>query len=399
MVEQISLLYTLFKRIDNMKMVQVPNIVLNNLWVENVTRSKAMKEQLEMAISFDTSLEDMELLRVEMENFVRHPDNARDFQPDFTLEAAGIGNMDKLVLKIEICHKSNWHNETVRAARRSKFMCALVIALRKVPIYAPGGGGEPLGGPTNPGYSVAISDALAAEARDKAKAAKDAKRLVPAATKDVAGHEEDAADAMNARNPLSDAAHAGEDERTLSGSREDSEDRKRSMEIELLRDGLKKTKSNRGVRRAGDHIPDAPAASAPNISVTGPAAYQTYQTAGYGSREILDEEAEMGIHQTSSTGPLAGTASDNFGAQPSAGGYSIYPPPGQQQYQQQYPQQAQAIGLHPLGNSPSQQPTPPPPQGRSRKLSLSVRPGTGGNASGGKKGSGAGSSGSRDEYS
>jgi small-conductance mechanosensitive channel len=62
-VEQISLLYTIFKRVDNMKLVQVPNIVLNSLWIENVTRSKAMMEQLDMYISFDTSLEDIELLR------------------------------------------------------------------------------------------------------------------------------------------------------------------------------------------------------------------------------------------------------------------------------------------------------------------------------------------------
>jgi len=34
----------------------------------------------------------------------------------------------------------NWSNETVRAARRSKFMCALVLALRKVPDLSPGGG-------------------------------------------------------------------------------------------------------------------------------------------------------------------------------------------------------------------------------------------------------------------
>lgn len=84
---------------------QVPNIVLNTLWVENITRSKAMKEQLDMFISFDTSLEDIELLRVEMENFVRSSDNSRDFQPDIILECTGLGNMDKMQLKIEIRHK------------------------------------------------------------------------------------------------------------------------------------------------------------------------------------------------------------------------------------------------------------------------------------------------------
>src|SRR5438045_1485534 len=131
-VEQISLLYTVFKRIDCTKMVQVvfffsqelhhplakffyevPNIILNSMWIENVSRSKAMKEQLEIFISFDTSLEDIEILRKEMENFVRDPDNSRDFQPEVVLECTGIGSMDKLQLKVEIRHKSNWSNEPI----------------------------------------------------------------------------------------------------------------------------------------------------------------------------------------------------------------------------------------------------------------------------------------------
>jgi small-conductance mechanosensitive channel len=70
-LEQISLLFTVFKFIDSMKMAQVPNIVLNNLWFENITRSQAMKEQLDTLISFDASLEDIDLLRKEMENFVQ----------------------------------------------------------------------------------------------------------------------------------------------------------------------------------------------------------------------------------------------------------------------------------------------------------------------------------------
>ncbi|CAG8962479.1 hypothetical protein HYFRA_00014213 [Hymenoscyphus fraxineus] len=383
-VEQISLLYTLFKRIDNQKIVQIPNIVLNNQWVENVTRSKAMKEPLEMSISFDTSFEDIELLRLEMEKFVRHPDNARDFQPEITLEAAGIGSMDKLLLKINICHKSNWHNETIRAARRSKFMCALVLALRKVPIYGPGGGFEPLGGPTNPGYTVAVGDSWAANAREKVKAEKDAQRLASAKS----GHEANAADALNARNPLSDSAHPSDDNGNYPGSREDAEQRKRDSDIEQLRDGLKKSKSNRGVRRAGDHIPDEPP-RVPDVSVTGPTSYQGYQSSPYGNREI-DEEAEMGIRQTSSTGPLGGSSSDTFASpfgspQPPAGGYSIYPQQSyQQQPQQQYAQYPQSGQLQPLGSSPPRQRAPSPPQGgRSRNLSLSVRPGGNGGGSSG----------------
>lgn len=151
-----------------MQVVQVPNIQLNNLWIENVTRSKAMKDIVNVNVSYDTSFEDLELLRHELETFVKQPENARDFQPDITIIVNDVGDLDKLSLQITVKHKSNWHNEAVRTARRSKFMCALALALKRIPIYNPGGGGEALGGPTNPTYSVSVADDWAAEARAKA---------------------------------------------------------------------------------------------------------------------------------------------------------------------------------------------------------------------------------------
>lgn len=180
--EKVSLLYTVFKRVNSGRSVQIPNNVLNTLWVENITRSKAMREQLSIFVDFNTTFEDVQLLRQEMVNFVRAKDNQRDFQPNVEVEVIGIGNMDKLELRIEIQHKSNWANETVRASRRSRFMCALVLALRKVPIYAPGGGGPALGEMGNPTYSVALADAVAADKKAAAAKEKEAKRMVPSAT-------------------------------------------------------------------------------------------------------------------------------------------------------------------------------------------------------------------------
>jgi hypothetical protein len=381
-VEQISLLFTVFKRIDSMKMVQVPNIVLNNLWIENITRSKAMKEQLEMYISFDTSLEDIELLRSEMEAFVRHPENSRDFQSDIILEATGIGNMDKLQLKVEIRHKSNWHNETVRAARRSKFMCALVLALRKVPIYAPGGGGEPLGGPNNPSYSVAVSDELAAEAREKASQAKEAKRLIPSSSTKPQGkssgaelgskEEENAAEMLNRRRPLDsvgDTAWTARDDITL-GSREESMERQRSNDIDSLKQTLLKRESTRGRRKPGEVLPPMPSAVGPGLSVTGPSPSReradsrtTFLGGGGGAyggsaqgREVrLDEEAELGIHPTSSSNNNPYASYGVYAPQPQqpTGGYSMYP--------QAAPQQ-QGQRANPLAS----QPVPGQGQGRRR---------------------------------
>ncbi|KAI3327539.1 serine/threonine protein kinase [Xylariaceae sp. AK1471] len=268
-VERISLLYTIFTRIDKMQVVQIPNIVLNNLWIENVTRSKAMKEGIDINVSYDTSFEDIELLRLEMENFVRAPENSRDFQPDISVGVGGVGDLDKLTLKIAIKHKSNWHNDAVRATRRSKFICALVKALKKVPIYAPGGGNETLGGPTNPTYSVSVPDPVAAAARDKAAKEKDAKRLVPKNSQ-TAASEAVAAQGFNNIDPMSGAEEQGgynRDDDTLNDSQRLSIDRVRSNDIDS---SLRKTESQRsGLRKAGETVPtDTLADRTPSFQVT-----------------------------------------------------------------------------------------------------------------------------------
>ena len=184
-VKHISLLFTIFKHVNTHKLTQVPNIVLNTMWIQNVSRSDAMREQLSIYIDFGTTLEDVQLLRNEMQAFVTDKENSRDFQPDINVEITGIASMDKMELRVEIKHKSNWSNETVRAARRSKFMCALVLALRKIPINGPGGAGPALGSADQPTYSVTISDAQAAAKREAAAKAQDAKRLFPAQKSDL----------------------------------------------------------------------------------------------------------------------------------------------------------------------------------------------------------------------
>lgn len=184
-VEHISLLYTVFKRVTNGKIVQTPNIVLNNLWVENITRSKAMREQVSIFCDFGTSFEDISALKQELSDFVREPSNSRDFHPDLEVEVVGIAEMNKLELRVEIRHKSNWSNESLRASRRSKFMCALVVALRKVPIAGPGGSDAALGSADKPSWSVAISPEHAQSVRQKYLDDKDASRLYPTKKKEA----------------------------------------------------------------------------------------------------------------------------------------------------------------------------------------------------------------------
>lgn len=52
------------------------------------------------------------------------------------------------------------------ASRYSRLICALVLALRKVAIFGPGGGAPPLVDPRNPAYDVTVSDEIAAGARE-----------------------------------------------------------------------------------------------------------------------------------------------------------------------------------------------------------------------------------------
>lgn len=314
-----------------MQIVQVPNIVLNNLWIENVTRSKAMKEVIDINVSYDTSFEDLELLRQEMEAFVRSPENSRDFQPDITVTVGGVGDLDKLNLKIAIKHKSNWHNEAVRAARRSKFMCALTLALKRVPIYAPGGGGEALGGPHNPTYSVAVDDTYAVQARSKADETKEAKRLVPtnpvksssSASEHGAKHaEQKAVDHLNARDPVADAVDDWGYDNTLN-SRDQSLERKRSHDIERVRSVLKvQRETTRGRRKPGEGLPPAALAdSLPGVTLTGSK-----------SSRALSFDVETGLARTNQMQPQQASVVGQHvygGASqpgiPAATGYSVYP--------------------------------------------------------------------------
>lgn len=285
-VERISLLYSVFTRTETQQVSQIPNIVLNTYWVDNISRSKSMYESFTVDVSFDTSFEDVELLRQEMENFVRDPENSRDFQPDFTIGIGSIGNLDKLTLEISILHKSNWHNAMVRASRRSKFMCALALAMKKVPINGPGGGGDALGGPANPAYSVAVTDDWASKARDDSAKSKAEARLVPPPSNaaEAEEKEEAAISGIAERPPVREMAATGQwDDSKLGGSmaREASQ---RDRDINTLRNDMLKRHSTRGRRKAGESIPSL-AGTAQGVS--------SPISPSYSRRELFDEESQI----------------------------------------------------------------------------------------------------------
>lgn len=136
-VQRISLLYTVFRYVTDNRTTQAANKVLNDHWIDNFTRANGMHERLSIPAHFQTTFEDIQCLRDELKRFVRDKDNSRDFMPDIDIEVAGLGDLDRLDLHVHLRYRYNWSNDRVRVARRSKFMCALVLALRRLGIRAP----------------------------------------------------------------------------------------------------------------------------------------------------------------------------------------------------------------------------------------------------------------------
>ena len=355
-VDKISLLYTVFTRIDKMQVVQVPNIVLNNLWIENVTRSRAMKETITLNVSYDTSFEDLELLRLEMEKFIRLPENGRDFQNDVAVSVDGVGDLDKLVLNVTIKHKSNWHNEVVRSTRRSKFMCALALALKRIPIFAPGGGADPLGGPENPAYSVSVSDEFAASARTKAADGREAARMVPskppisgdgdAATEAFAA-EQSAAAGFNAHSRAIDTIDDWGNDKTTLSSHDATIDRTRSNDLHSMRSvrrDLHTRESQRGRRKAGEGL--TPSTSLSTHHASAAAAAYPAANEGLGPQLTVYPSRQRSFDVESQRGGGRQPAQQSDTAQ-AYGGYP--PPPG-------------AYGPSPIPEITTESPLGEPPQ-------------------------------------
>ncbi|WPG98233.1 Hypothetical protein R9X50_00102100 [Acrodontium crateriforme] len=260
-VTRISLTYSIFRRVDSEKTVQIPHSMAASMWIENISRSRSMKERFVLFVSASTSTEDILTLRKELEAFVGSPEMKRDFLPGVEIELRSVGDMKALELRVEIMHKSNFANEQLRNKRRNGFMVELLDAVRRIPIHPPGGPtGPPLGDATNPSWSVSISpDECASVVREKkmtTTSVSDARIRI-----NLGGN---AADLEREASPKSQVSHIRTAEVTLeseslnSGSDDDVEKSnvptgKRKVDMDWTRDRLKRfsLSTRQQARRAG----------------------------------------------------------------------------------------------------------------------------------------------------
>lgn len=249
-------------------------------------------------------------------------------------------------------------------------MCALVLAIRKVPINPPGGADAPLGSSDKPTYSVAVSDTEAAAARAAYAKKQEEKRLVP--KKDPAPPitdfssmtevpepqdpatppplryrpppitETNAMTSLNSRHPAADTAANPRDldlDTHLPNS--DSNDIARSTSLEEVR-GLLHRQSTRGKRRAPGSAPapyDGPSPiseNPPRVEVE----YHPYVLPGLPAYHVTSPQSPISpTHQplppipapSNDTVPPRTSSREVRAESPVANPYTLLTPRGQQQ--------------------------------------------------------------------
>ena len=103
-VHRIALMTTRFNRVDNGKFVQLPHSLLNTYWIENLSRSKRLKEYFTISISPDTDFQKIEDIEADLKTFVKR--NDRDFKVDSVgISLSSMSDLTQLQLDIEVEHK------------------------------------------------------------------------------------------------------------------------------------------------------------------------------------------------------------------------------------------------------------------------------------------------------
>lgn len=151
-VERISLLHTVFTRVHAAQIVQTPNLILNSLWVDNISRSKAFKEQALVQVAFNTDQARLLELKKTLESLARkglhskgliNEDHrckergCKDLECEdvvgkdlfVSVETVNVVGTESLEVRCEMHYRTHQSDAPLRATIRSTFMDAVVGAL------------------------------------------------------------------------------------------------------------------------------------------------------------------------------------------------------------------------------------------------------------------------------
>ncbi|KAL0932552.1 serine threonine protein kinase [Colletotrichum truncatum] len=155
-VKRQSLLYTIFRRLDNGCDLQISNDHLSQKRIENFSRSGINRQSVSMFVDFRTGFKDIVRLRIIMEEFLAS--NSRDYVPSsLALNVVSLHELNKMELRLAFTHRNNWSDDKLRSQRSNRFHCALVAACRSIPLWKPGGMLPAAGENGNPMYTVQLN--------------------------------------------------------------------------------------------------------------------------------------------------------------------------------------------------------------------------------------------------
>ncbi|GKT67763.1 mechanosensitive ion channel [Colletotrichum tofieldiae] len=154
-VKRQSLLYTVFRCLDNGCDLQISNDRLSQKRIENFSRSGINRQGITLFVDFKTSFKDIVRLRTFLEEFLA--ENSRDYVPEtLGLNVVNLHELNKMELRLAFTHRNNWSDDKLRSQRSNRFHCALVAACREIPLYKPGGMAPKSGENGNPMYTVQL---------------------------------------------------------------------------------------------------------------------------------------------------------------------------------------------------------------------------------------------------
>ncbi|KAI8277991.1 hypothetical protein K4K60_006568 [Colletotrichum sp. SAR11_57] len=105
-VKRQSLLYTVFRRLDNGCDLQISNDRLSQKRIENFSRSGINRQGISIFVDFRTGFKDIVRLRSIMEEFLGN--NSRDFVPDsLGLNVVSLHELNKMELRLAFTHRNN----------------------------------------------------------------------------------------------------------------------------------------------------------------------------------------------------------------------------------------------------------------------------------------------------
>nr|XP_043638159.1 mechanosensitive ion channel protein 10-like [Erigeron canadensis] len=124
-VEEVSILTTVFLRYDNEKMYY-PNSILATKCISNFNRSPDMRDTVEFDLDISTSAENISALKAKIKTYI----DSKDFiwQPPHSFQVMEIEDANKIKMRLYVTHTINFQNYEEKSNRRSN----LVLELKNI---------------------------------------------------------------------------------------------------------------------------------------------------------------------------------------------------------------------------------------------------------------------------